>query len=542
MFKSLFCITNIRLSSLVTILLFYELRKKLLRIIFYCSERMGKCTFRVEWLKKIDPNGCQVSDWARNHGDTEVFCKVCSKSFSVAKGFQALEQHSLTDKHKDNWTGRQGPSQLRLCSEKDVKTNQPQLSGIGTGPKVQLFSPRDSSAKAELIWLLKCIASDFPAASCDGIADIFAAMFPNIDVSGFSLSRTKARYLATEALAPYFRESLLNDARNSMFTLCYDETTNSAGKKELQTAVRYWSSSKSMVKVMHLQTFFIGSAKAEDILEKLLEAMQNASLPLKNLIMLGSDGPNVNKKVERLMNERIMQERGKSLLLIGSCNIHILHNAFLKGIEELGEDASELVYSVHHFFHGWPSREEDMEKIQINLGLPTKRFIKHVSSRWLTLEGAAERLLEQWTALIEYFLNFIPKKHSALSKSSGYLKIYRLLTKKTMKAEVLFVSSSAHIFTKFTGFFQKEEPLVHIMYTEIDKLARTLIGRVCKPDACSPNTTPTEDIFDKLENLLPVEQIIVGSDVTAELSTVKEVDRGNFFSEHESTILLLASM
>lgn len=153
------------------------------------------------------------------------------------------------------------------------------------------------------------------------------------------------------------------------------------------------------------------------------------------------------------MNERLTQERGKSLLFVGTCNIHILHNAFLKGVEELGEDASDLIYSVHHFFHGWPARTEDMEKIQADLGLPTNHFIKHVSSRWLTLEGAAERLLQQWPAVIEYFLNFIPKKRTSLSKKSGYLKINRLLTKSTMKAEVLFAASSASIFTKFTGMF-----------------------------------------------------------------------------------------
>ena len=165
----------------------------------------------------------------------------------------------------------------------------------------------------------------------------------------------------------------------------------------------------------------------------------------------GSDGPNVNKKVERLMNELMIKERGKPLLLVGSCNIHILHNAFLKGIDKLGEDASELIYCVHHFFHGWPARTEDMEKIQTDLGLPTHRFLKHVSSRWLTLEAAADRLLEQWPAVVEYFLNFIPKKRVPLSKKSWYLKIYRLLTKSTMKAEVLFAASSANIFTKFTG-------------------------------------------------------------------------------------------
>lgn len=222
---------------------------------------MGKCVFRHEWLNRTDSNGCQISDWARNHGGTECFCKVCSKAFSVAKGYQALEQHVTSAKHKDNWIGRQGPSQLRLCTEAESKSSR--LQSSSTTGNLQMFSPRDAAAKAELIWLLKCIASDFPAASCDGIADTFSAMFPDVDVFKFSLSRTKARYLVTDALAPYFRETWLKEARESIFTLCYDETTNSAGKKELQTAVRYWSPSKSKVMIMHLQTFILGRPKPE---------------------------------------------------------------------------------------------------------------------------------------------------------------------------------------------------------------------------------------------------------------------------------------
>lgn len=69
---------------------------------------------------------------------------------------------------------------------------------------------------------------------------------------------------------------------------------------------------------------------------------------------------------------------------------------------------------------------------------------------------------------------------------------------------------------------------MHVMYTEIDRLARTLIGRVCKSDVCASNATISEDIFDKPENLLPVEQVIVGSEIAAELSKVKDLDKANF--------------
>lgn len=243
---------------------------------------MGKCNFRAEWLKQNDSNGCIVSDWARKQSDSEAFCTVCRKSFSIIKGFQAINQHSNTAKHKDEWIAQHGPRQMHLNVGLEVGS-----PGTVPNKKLQLFSTRDNTAKAEIVWLLKCIAADFSMSSCDGIRETFSEMFPGAVPDDFSLGRCKARYMITDALAPYFREQQLKEIRNSHFTLCYDETTNSGGKKELQTTLRYWSEQKSRVVIMHLETFFIGSAKAEDVLLKLNDALQNASLSRCNMVMLG---------------------------------------------------------------------------------------------------------------------------------------------------------------------------------------------------------------------------------------------------------------
>lgn len=131
---------------------------------------MGKCSFRPEWLKKIDPNDCAVSEWARKHSETEAFCSICKKAFTITKGFQAIEQHANSAKHKELL---HGPAQLRFCANQDshqkFQSTTTDSSAAKIQPRIQLISPRDAAAKAELIWVLKCIASDFPAASWEGI-------------------------------------------------------------------------------------------------------------------------------------------------------------------------------------------------------------------------------------------------------------------------------------------------------------------------------------------------------------------------------------
>lgn len=55
------------------------------------------------------------------------------------------------------------------------------------------------------------------------------------------LSSTKASYLTTYVLGPYFKDILLIElqAPNVYFTLQYDETSNLKSKNELQIKVQY---------------------------------------------------------------------------------------------------------------------------------------------------------------------------------------------------------------------------------------------------------------------------------------------------------------
>lgn len=170
-----------------------------------------------------------------------------------------------------------------------------------------------------------------------------------------------------------------------------------------------------------------------------MKAVDNAGLPLQNMLMLSSDGPNVNKKVLRLVNEAVKVCRsGKSLIDIGTCNIHIMHNAFMKGLQAHGQIISDVIITIYYFFDGWPTRNEQYETVQKQMGVPLHAFIKHVPSRWLTLLPVAERIIEQWSTVTEYFLHVIPKKYSQLQTASCYKEIKSMLVERTTKATFLF--------------------------------------------------------------------------------------------------------
>ena len=97
---------------------------------------------------------------------------------------------------------------------------------------------------------------------------------------------------------------------------------------------------------------------------------------------------------------------------VGTCNIHIVHNSFGKGLDKYGKDAEQFVIDLHSLFKYSAARREDFRKLQLNLDVELKLFIEHSGLRWLSIGPAVRRILEQWEAIVQFvkFLESDPKK------------------------------------------------------------------------------------------------------------------------------------
>ena len=74
---------------------------------------------------------------------------------------------------------------------------------------------------------------------------------------------------------------------------------------------------------------FLGHATAENLLSSYEKCTD--SLPKMGLLQLSMDGPNVNWKFHKDLQEFLHARQdcqNVSLINIGSCGLHILHNAF----------------------------------------------------------------------------------------------------------------------------------------------------------------------------------------------------------------------
>ena len=102
-------------------------------------------------------------------------------------------------------------------------------------------------------------------------------------------------------------------------------------------------------------------------------------LPVNKLATLIRDGTNVNKTIFRKVNEKISQDHPNfpGLVDLGSCTIHMVHNAFGKALEQYGKDIDQLCTDLHSLFKYSAARHEDLKELQIEMDLELHNFHQH---------------------------------------------------------------------------------------------------------------------------------------------------------------------
>ena len=124
------------------------------------------------------------------------------------------------------------------------------------------------------------------------------------------------------------------------------------------------------------------------------------------LLQLSSDCPNVMKALQK----KAIQDISKDIVDIGTCNIHKTHNAFSTAFEAFDSSVEILGLEVFKCFKYSAAKREDYELAQAKVKVTTHFFLRHVESRWTTLEYVVVSLAEHLPALKQYFLKDLPDK------------------------------------------------------------------------------------------------------------------------------------
>ena len=204
-------------------------------------------------------------------------------------------------------------------------------------------------------------------------------MFPDSDIAKkFTCGEKKASYLTCFGIAAHFKNLLKDKNQILLMVMC-----------------------------------FFYDASAEDMLEKFHSSKEN--LNFRNLIQLSRDGPSVNCKFYKMVEDELKNDYSCHVLNTGSCDIHIVHEALKDGCEAADWTVQKTLSSLYWLFKDSPARREDYSKMTGGSVFPLK-FCQH---RWLENVSVAERALEVWPHIVKY-VNAIKAKKVADPKSKSY--------------------------------------------------------------------------------------------------------------------------
>ena len=234
-------------------------------------------------------------------------CKLCNKEFCIKAGCEsAIISHAKGKTHiklvEEKKSASKSLASLFFMPGPSTSSNVPTSSTVPVSSNASK-SPKTSqrildgvaeqalqALHAEIRWATKSVRSHFSFRSCDGLKELFHAMFPDSTIaSDFAMTRQKCSYVVKFGIAPYFRDLLTSEINQSPFDEAYNRSLQ---KNQMDIVLRYWCPVSNEVKVRYWDSTFHYGATADILLAALNEGLK--SLDSEKRIQLSMDRPRVD--------------------------------------------------------------------------------------------------------------------------------------------------------------------------------------------------------------------------------------------------------
>lgn len=126
--------------------------------------------------------------------------------------------------------------------------------------------------------------------------------------------------------------------------------------------------------------------------------------------------------------------------LIGmGCPCHLINIAAQRASETLPVAVDELLTDIFYYLEKSKKRKQSLQQFQQLCDVDTKKILKHVCTRWLSLGPCLERLTENWIPLLHFF-----EKETEQSTSTAPAKTAPRLESFKIPKTTASASTSAH--------------------------------------------------------------------------------------------------
>ncbi|KAJ8333481.1 hypothetical protein SKAU_G00414890 [Synaphobranchus kaupii] len=383
-------------------------------------------------------------------------------------GEAALASHMKGKKHETAAAIASSAIPISEFMNADATNTSSNATAVSTTKKQTTLdvATKNEVIKAEILWALKIMNSHYSFKSTEDTSRLFTAMFPDSQIAArFACGESKCAYVCTFGLAPYFKRLLLAEvSQQTAYVVLFDESLNHhLQSKQIDLHVRLWDGAE--VKTKYVGSEFLGHSTAVDIVEKMSKVL--SEMGVKNLIQLSMDGPHVNWKAFDLTQKEMQKQVDKSLLNIGSCGLHIVHNAFRDGCKSTNWDIEHTLSSLYWLFHNCPARHEDFVTAT---GCSTV-MLKFCGHRWIENVSVSDRALKLWPYVTTY-VEMVRKGDLPDPKVKSFEAVKNSSKDPLFIPKVMIFNSIAREIAPFLTLYQTDKPMLPFLGEDMFQLMK----------------------------------------------------------------------
>lgn len=190
----------------------------------------------------------------------------------------------------------------------------------------------------------------------------------------------------------------------------------------------------------------------------------------RNLVQISMDGPNVNWKFHRIMQGKLFEQHGTTIMNLGSCGLHITHNAFKAGSKASEWNVSSLLSSMYYMFKDSPARREDFQTATGS----KRRPLKFVNHRWLENVPVIERAIDIWPEIVQY-IRAVKEKKVAKPTCKSFDVVKMAVDDPMIIAKMQFFKSVAMLLFPFLSAYQTDKPMVCFLAQDLGALIKLIM-------------------------------------------------------------------
>ncbi|KAL0830039.1 hypothetical protein ABMA28_003497 [Loxostege sticticalis] len=203
-------------------------------------------------------------------------------------------------------------------------------------------------------------------------------------------------------LAPHFYQELVDDIGDQEYSILIDESTDVSVSKLLGVTVRYYSLSLKKIVSTFLGLVELEDGTANGIVNGLKLLLSGLNLNIKNIIGIGTDNATVMTGTTNGVHQLLKTITGKDNLVLVRCVCHSLQLAMSHASDQtLPRNIDFLIRETYNWFSHSSKRQLYYKELYktMNCGSEPLKIPRLCNTRWISIEPAVVRILDQWEEL-----------------------------------------------------------------------------------------------------------------------------------------------